>query len=46
MPQLEQKKKQLEELRNFYKPIQKTDLSEHAMKYERIRQMKLEETKK
>ena len=25
MPQLEQKKKQLEDLRNFYKPLQKTD---------------------
>ncbi len=35
MPELEQKKKQLEDLRNLYRPIQKNDLQEHAMNYER-----------
>jgi hypothetical protein len=30
MPHLEQKKKQLEDLRNLYKPMDKKELSEHA----------------
>ncbi|CDW87268.1 UNKNOWN [Stylonychia lemnae] len=46
MPQLEMKKKQLEELRNLHKPIQKQDLLEHAMKYERMKQQQLEDIKK
>lgn len=46
LPQLEQKKKQLEEIRNFYKPMPKTELEDHAVKYERIRQGKNEESRK
>eukprot|EP00347_Sterkiella_histriomuscorum_P004265 403361109 len=46
MPHLELKKKQLEELRNFYKPIQRQDLQEHALKYEQIRSVKQEESRK
>jgi hypothetical protein len=46
MPELEQKKKQLEELRNFHRPLQKTDFTEHAVKYERLKQLKLEENKR
>ena len=34
VPLLEQKKKHLEELRNFYRPIDNSELTEHAMKYE------------
>ena len=43
MPELEEKKRQLEEIRKFFKPIPKTELEEHAMKYERIKQSKNEE---
>ncbi len=46
LPQLEQKKKQLEEIRNFYKPVPKTELEDHAVKYERIRQGNIEEGRK
>lgn len=46
MPQLEEKKKQLEEIRNFFKPIPKQEMEEHAMRYERIKQVKTEETRK
>jgi len=46
LPQLEQKKRQLEEIRNFYKPMPKTELEDHAVKYERIRQGKHEESRK
>ena len=34
LPTLEQKKKQLEDLRNFYRPIEGQELKQHAMKYE------------
>jgi hypothetical protein len=46
LPQLEQKKRQLEEIRNFYKPMPKTELEDHAVKYERIKQGKNEESRK
>ena len=34
---LEEKKKRLEEIRNFYKPLDKQDLANHALKYSKIR---------
>ena len=40
MPELEMKKKQLEEKRNLYKPLERKDLMEHAMNYERMKQEK------
>ena len=43
---MEQKKRQLEEIRNFYKPIEKRDIEEHVLRYERARQSKLEESRK
>ena len=43
---LETKKKRLEELRSLNKPIRKTDILEHALKYEKIRADKLELQKK
>lgn len=46
MPQLEQKKKQLEELRSFYKPLDKKELTEHAQKYEHLKSTKLEEIRR
>ena len=39
---LEAKKKRLEELRSFNKPVRRADIAEHAMKYERTRLEKLE----
>lgn len=39
---LETKKKRLEELRSLNKPVRKTDILEHALKYEKIRTEKLE----
>ena len=38
MPSLEQKKRLLEEKRNFYKPIEKKELVKHAERYEKIKQ--------
>ena len=46
IPELEEKKRQLEEIRKFFKPIPKTELEEHAMRYERVRQSKNEESRK
>ena len=46
MPQLEQKKKQLEELRSLHKPLDRKEIQEHAMKYESIKQTKMEEIKR
>jgi hypothetical protein len=46
MPNLEQKKKQLDDLRNFYKPIEHTDLIEHSERYERVKQQKNEEIRR
>lgn len=43
---MEQKKRQLEEIRNFYKPIEKKDIEEHVLRYERARQTKLEESRR
>lgn len=43
---MEIKKKQLEDLRNFYKPIQHAELMEHAERYERIKNSKNEEIRK
>jgi len=37
---LELQKKRLEEIRNLHKPIGKSDMMEHALKYEQIRQQK------
>ena len=37
---LEEKKKRLEEIRALHKPLEKQDLMEHALNYERIRQEK------
>ena len=34
---LEEKKKRLEEIRALHKPLEKQDLMEHALNYERIR---------
>ena len=34
---LEEKKKRLEEIRAFHKPLEKQDLMDHALKYEKIR---------
>jgi hypothetical protein len=34
MPDLEMKKKTLEEIRNFYKPIASKELSNHSRKYQ------------
>ena len=34
---LEQKKKRLEEIRSLHKPLEKREMMEHALKYERIR---------
>ena len=34
---LEEKKKRLEEIRAFHKPLEKQDMTEHALKYERVR---------
>ena len=34
---LEERKKRLEEVRNFYKPMERTDLMDHALKYEKTR---------
>ena len=46
MPELEEKKRQLEEIRKFFKPIPKSEMEEHAMRYERIRQSKNEESRR
>ena len=46
MPELEEKKRQLEEIRKFFKPIPKAEMEEHAMRYERIRQSKNEESRR
>jgi hypothetical protein len=35
IPNFEMKKKQLEELRNFYRPLERKDFMEHAHRYER-----------
>ena len=43
---LENKKKRLEELRSFNKAVTKTELAEHAMKYEQARLEKRETQKK
>jgi hypothetical protein len=43
MPELEEKKRQLEEIRKYFKPMPKGEIEEHAMRYERIRQSKNEE---
>ena len=37
---LEEKKKRLEEIRAFHKPLEKKDLMDHALKYEKIRSAK------
>ena len=34
---LEEKKKRLEEIRAFHKPLEKQDMTEHALNYERLR---------
>lgn len=40
MPSLAERKKQLEEIRNFYKPIDKSQMIEHLKHYETIKQEK------
>ena len=42
---LEEKKKRLEEIRAFHKPIEKKDMMDHALKYEKIRMQKDHENK-
>ena len=34
---LEEKKKRLEEIRAFHQPIQKLEMMDHALKYDKIR---------
>lgn len=46
MNELESRKKQLEELRNFYKPIEYREIDSHARKYEIQRNNKIEELKR
>jgi len=46
LPSLEMKKKQLDELRNFYKPIEHNDFIEHSEKYERLKNAKNEEIRR
>jgi len=38
---LEQKKKRLEEIRALHKPLEKQELMEHALNYEKVRAEKL-----
>jgi hypothetical protein len=38
MPILAERKKQLENIRNFYKPIDKSEMIEHLKNYESIKQ--------
>ena len=42
---LEAKKKRLEELRAFNKPVRRADIAEHAMKYEKRRSENVERQK-
>ena len=37
---LEEKKRRLEEIRALHKPIEKKDMMDHALKYEKIRMQK------
>ena len=34
MPILEEKKKQLEDIRNFFRPMERRQIEEHAQRYE------------
>ena len=46
LPQLEMKKKALEDLRNFYKPIDPKELMIHSKKYHVERANKMDEIRK
>lgn len=46
MPHLMEKKKKLEDIRNFYKPLDKKELMEHNEKYQKYKNIKLEEIMK
>jgi len=46
MPELEEKKKKLEEIRNFYKPIERTEFEHHAKHYEKYKKKKNEEIRR
>lgn len=46
MPILEEKKKQLEDIRNFFRPMERRQIEEHAQRYEQARQIKREESKR
>lgn len=45
IPDLERKKKELETRRNLYKPIDGSEIKEHAKKYEEIKRLKEQETR-
>lgn len=40
MPNLAERKKKLENIRNFYKPIDKSQMVEHLKNYETVKQEK------